>query len=174
MPTVALAFTLDRPVVTVQPFQFTGTPVRQITDLAGECAVALSRLRGVIVGTPRDARYLVRGNIKANEVGRMWVTVRLLDAASGRFLWADTWEGEREESFVFENRVAHRITAKLQAAIRNVEIERAFRKKPEELTAWCRWRPKPACIRRRMPAGSLLPALALAGGGASNGLLMLS
>jgi AraC-like DNA-binding protein/tetratricopeptide (TPR) repeat protein len=136
MATVALPFTLDRPVVTVQPFQFTGTPVRQITDLAGECAVALSRLRGVIVGTPRDARYLVRGNINANEMGRMWVTVRLLDAASGRFLWADTWEGEREGSFVFEDRVAHRITAKLQAAILDVEIERASRKEPEELTAW--------------------------------------
>ena len=38
----------------------------------------------------------------------------------------------------------------------------------------CRWRPEPASIRRRMPAGSLLPALALAGRGVSTGLPMLS
>jgi len=38
----------------------------------------------------------------------------------------------------------------------------------------CRWRPESASIRRRMPAGSLVPALAPAGGGVSIGLPMLS
>src|SRR5208283_4144371 len=37
----------------------------------------------------------------------------------------------------------------------------------------CRWRPESASIRRRMPAGSLVPALAPAGGGVSIGLPML-
>ena len=134
--TLAIPFAFDRPVVAVLPFRFFGFPVRQRADLADEIALALSRLRYVTVGTPHDARYHVRGKVNANEAGRMRVMVTLSDAGSGRFLWADTWEGERDETLAFEARVADRITAKLQAAIRGVETERAWRREPEELTAW--------------------------------------
>ena len=135
-PSLALPFAADRPAVAVLPFRFTGPPVRDAADLAEEFAFALSRLRWLTVGAPHDARYHLRGSVHAGEAGQLRVKVTLLDAKDGRYLWADLWTGEREDTFTFEERVAHRITAKLESVIRELEIGRAWRKEPEELTAW--------------------------------------
>lgn len=134
--TSTLAFTFDRPIASVLPFRFEGAPVHQGADLAGEVAMALSRTRSVTIGPPRDARYHVRGKVRTNEAGRLRITVTLLDAASGRCLWADNWTGERDETFAFEEQAAHRLATKLRAVIGGVEIERAWRKEPEQLKSW--------------------------------------
>ena len=135
-PSLALPFATDRPVVAVLPFRFTGTPVPHAADLAGECAFALARLRWLTVGPPHNARYQLRGTVHASETGQLRIKVVLLDAQNGRYLWADLWTGEREDTFTFEERAAHRIAAKLQSVIRDIETDRAWRTEPEELTAW--------------------------------------
>ena len=135
-PSLALPFATDRPVIAVLPFRFTGTPVHHAADLAGECAFALARLRWLTVGPPHDARYHLRGAVHASEAGQLRIKVTLLDGQNSRTLWADLWTGEREDTFVFEERAAHRIAAKLQSVIRSIEIDRAWRKEPEERTAW--------------------------------------
>lgn len=135
-PALALPLASDRPIVAVLPFGVAGSAVRHAPDLAEDLATALWRLHWVNVGTPRDARYHVHGSIRTNETDLLRITVTLLDAATGRCLWADTWEGERDDTFAFEERVAHRITGKLGSALRDAEIQRACLKEPEALTAW--------------------------------------
>ncbi len=88
------------------------------------------------MGSRRDAHYHVHGSVRTDESGQLRITVTLLDAASTRCLWADTWNGEPDTAFAFQERVAHRITAKLRTALRDAEIERAWHREPEELTAW--------------------------------------
>jgi len=123
-------------VVAVLPFRFTGPPVRDAADLAEEFAFALARLRWLTVGTPHDARYHLCGTVHSGEAGQLRIKLTLLNAQNGRCLWADLWTGEREDTFTFEEQVAQRITVKLQSVIRGLEIDRAWRKEPEELTAW--------------------------------------
>ena len=135
-PSLALPFAADRPVVAVLPFRFTGPPVRDAADLAEEFAFALARLRWLTVGTPHDARYHLCGTVHSGEAGQLRIKLTLLNAQNGRCLWADLWTGERENTFTFEEQVAQRITVKLQSVIRGLEIDRAWRKEPEELTAW--------------------------------------
>jgi AraC-like DNA-binding protein/tetratricopeptide (TPR) repeat protein len=135
-PALVLPLAFDRPVVAVLPFRFAGADPRQASDLAGEVALALTRSRSVSVGPARDARYHLRGDVKTNDTGQMRATVTLLDAASERRLWADTWEGQREDTLAFEARVAQRLAAKLPTVVGGVEIERASRKEPEKSTAW--------------------------------------
>jgi hypothetical protein len=62
--------------------------------------------------------------------------VTLREAASERLLWADALTCKKEETAGFVDSVAGRVTAKLQSVIRELEIDRAWRKEPEELTAW--------------------------------------
>ena len=133
---LALPFADDRPVVAVLPFRFTGLHLRHGADLAEEFAFALMRLRWLTVGTRHDARYHVHGTVHVGEVDQLRIKITLLHAQNGRCLWADRWTGERQDTFTFEEQVAQRITAKLQSVIRELEIDRAWRKEPEELDAW--------------------------------------
>ena len=136
LPSLALPFAANRPAVAILPFRFTGPPVRHAADLAEEFAFALMRHRWLSVGTPRDARYHVHGTVHTGEAGQLRIKITLSHARNGRCLWADLWTGEREDTFTFEEQVAQRITAKLQSVIRELEIDLAWRKEPEELTAW--------------------------------------
>src|SRR5260370_10333252 len=62
--------------------------------------------------------------------------IRLLDAASGRYLWADRWDGGGSELFEFEERVAERIAAAIQQPMREAEIDRVRRQDAAQLNAW--------------------------------------
>ena len=135
-PSLALPLANDRPVVAVLPFRVAGPAEHHAGDLAEELAMALASRRSVIVGAPADARYHVHGRVQANEAGQSRIIVRLLDAATARCLWADAWNGEPDDAFAFEQRVAQRIATKFQSVLRDAETERACRKEPEELTAW--------------------------------------
>jgi tetratricopeptide (TPR) repeat protein len=60
----------------------------------------------------------------------------LLEAASGRYLWADRWHGDEEDRFAFEERVAAEAARAIERAVREAEIDRARRAAPERLGAW--------------------------------------
>jgi adenylate cyclase len=126
----------DRPMVAVLPFELQTADPRRAAGIGEEIALALCRLRWIGVGPPHGARYHLRGSVREDAAGMLRVRVVLLDAASGRYLWADAWNGEPADGAAFEERVARAVAEKLQASLRNAEIERACRKEPEELTAW--------------------------------------
>jgi AraC-like DNA-binding protein len=127
---------IDRPIVAVLPFRIAAALPSLGAGLDEEIAIALRRRRSVAVGTPYTARYRVRGNVRTTDAGELRITVALFDAASGRWLWADAWEGAREDALAFEARVADGIATKLQNALRDAELARARRREPEERTAW--------------------------------------
>jgi tetratricopeptide (TPR) repeat protein len=60
----------------------------------------------------------------------------LLDVASGRYLWADSWEGRLDDVFAFEDRVSVRLARLLQPIVRDAEIDRAQCRDPDQLDAW--------------------------------------
>ena len=125
---------LDRPTIAVLPFTSSGPP-GPASLLSDEIAVALSRRRDLTVISPYRAEYHVRGTVHALESGDVRVVVTLREATSDRLLWADAWNGRDEGTVGFEERIAERVTKKLLTTIYHVELDRAWRKEPSDLTA---------------------------------------
>ncbi len=133
-PPVASAH--DRPAVAVRPFELFGDQARHAAGLAEEIAAALLRLRCIVVSTISKARYHLGGTVRGDGGDHLRVTVTLGDAAAGRMLWADHWDGRCDGVFELQERVALGVARALEPALRDAEIERACRTEPEQLTAW--------------------------------------
>jgi len=104
--------------------------------MAEEVAHAIMRLRWVVVATPTHARYHLRGKVRGDQTGRLRVTLTLIDAATGRHLWADRFDGDCVDAFELEERVAVRVAAAIQPALRQAEADRALRQDSAHLSAW--------------------------------------
>jgi adenylate cyclase len=133
---VSFPLSLDRPAVSVFPFDFIGDGARGPTAIPEEIAARLCRNRSIAIAEPGHARYQLRGKVQADRAGRLRVIVMLIDAVTHRYIWADRWEGDASESFAFEERVAARAAASIERSVRNAEIDRACRKDPGQLNAW--------------------------------------
>jgi tetratricopeptide (TPR) repeat protein len=67
----------------------------------------------------------------------MRVIVRLLDVATGRYLWAAAWDGgDVRDPIGFEERVARGVARAIQPVLRDAEIDRATHRARGDLTAW--------------------------------------
>jgi adenylate cyclase len=83
----------------------------------------------------RSAPYRLVGRL--SQAGdRLRVIVGLFDAASERQLWGDSFDGERADLFRLQDRVVQGVTRAILPNIRDAEIERARRKRPEDLDAY--------------------------------------
>lgn len=114
---------------------------------------ALSRFREFAVTAPRTTalgengatiqqiaanlgvRYLLR--CAAQQAGdRFRISVHLLDGQSALELWAKRFDGTISEVFDFEDRIAESVAGFVGPAISRAEIERARRKRPDNLDAY--------------------------------------
>jgi adenylate cyclase len=68
--------------------------------------------------------------------GRVRITVQLIDVTSGAHVWADRVDGTLEDVFDLQDRITEQVAGALQPSIRLAEIERARRKRPQDLGAY--------------------------------------
>ena len=127
---------IERPALAVLPFDLVGPEARHAAGMAEEIAAALMRLRWIAVTAPGNAQYHLHGKVRDDGKGRLRLTVTLVDAATGRHLWADRWDGERDDAFAFEERAATCIASAIQPSLRHAEIDRAWCEDPARLSAW--------------------------------------
>lgn len=142
---------LDRPAVSVYPFDLIGTHARGASTVADEICAALLRKRSIAVGAPGATRYHLCGKIRDDGGKRVRIMVMLSDAATGRHIWVDRWDGELDDIFAFEERVATQVAAAVERSLRAAEIERVRHKDPGELGAWeltIKAFPRALCIER--------------------------
>lgn len=132
---LAFAPTAERPTLAVLPFAASGTAGPSAQGLADELAVALVRLRSVAVVAPEHARYRLQGSLRGDG-RRLAATFRLVEAATGRLLWAERFDGPAEDVFALEERIAHGVVRALTPCLRNAEIERTLARDPAELSAY--------------------------------------
>jgi AraC-like DNA-binding protein/tetratricopeptide (TPR) repeat protein len=136
-PLARLVSSVERPSLTLLPFELVGHETSGCAGIGEEIARALLRLRWITVSTSaRNARYRLSGKVRGDGSGRLRVTVILTDGRTGQMLWADHWDGRREEALEFEGRVAGRVAGAIEPALRRVEIDRASRQDPDQLSAW--------------------------------------
>jgi adenylate cyclase len=67
---------------------------------------------------------------------RVRITGQLIDATSGTHLWADRFDGSLEDVFDLQDKVASSVAGVIEPTLRQAEIERARRKRPDSLDAY--------------------------------------
>jgi TolB-like protein len=87
------------------------------------------------IATELGVRYLVYGSVR-----RLAKTLRigaeLVEAATGRDLWADHFEGSGEDLFEFQTRIAARLSAAIDAGVEEAEIASAAKRPTRMLSAY--------------------------------------
>jgi adenylate cyclase len=67
---------------------------------------------------------------------RLRITVQLIETASGAHLWADRFDGAIDDIFDLQDRITEHVAGALQPSIRQAEIERSRRKRPQDHGAY--------------------------------------
>src|SRR5262249_48841185 len=147
----------DKPSIAVLPFQnMSGDPEQEYfaDGMVEEIITSLSRIRWLFViarnssftykGQPVDVkrvsrelgvRYVLEGSVR-KAGGRVRITAQLIDALSGTHLWADRFDSSLEDVFELQDGIAISAAGVIEPTLRQAEIERARRKRPDNLDAY--------------------------------------
>jgi TolB-like protein len=80
-------------------------------------------------------RYALEGSVRKAEK-RVRITGQLIDAESGKHIWADRFESSLEDIFELQDQMAHSVVGAIAPRLEQAEIERAKRKPTESLSAY--------------------------------------
>ena len=87
------------------------------------------------VGRELGVRYVVEGSLrKAGSLVR--ISCQLVEAASGRHLWADRFDGTPGDSFDLQDKITESVIGSVEPVLRVAEVERAQRKPEAELDVY--------------------------------------
>jgi adenylate cyclase len=87
------------------------------------------------IGQELGVRYVLSGNVRRVET-RLRITVQLADVESGSVIWADRHDGDFSDLFDLQERIATRIVWSLAPHVREAELKRGLRKRPENMNAY--------------------------------------
>lgn len=147
----------NKPSIAVLPFDnVSGDPDQEYfaDGMAEDIITALSRFRWFLViarnssfiykgrkvdvrqiGRELGVRYVLEGSVRKGG-DRLRITAQLIEAANGGHLWADKYNGTVEDVFDLQDQIAEGVVGAIEPSIRRAEIERARRKRPENLDAY--------------------------------------
>jgi len=152
------AFALpDQPSIAVLSFANIGGDPEQeyfADGMAEEITTALSRCKWLFViarnsaftykgkavdvrqiGQELGVRYVLEGSVR-RAGGRLRFTGQLVDATSGRHIWADRFEGDMSNVFDLQDRFTESVVAAIEPRLQLAEIERLKHKSPVNLDAY--------------------------------------
>jgi adenylate cyclase len=147
----------DKPSIAVLPFQnLSGDPDQEYfaDGVVEEIISALSRIRSLFViarnstftykGRTIDlkrvsrelgVRYVLEGSVRRSGE-RVRITAQLINGQDGTHIWSDRYDGRMADIFDLQDQITERIVGALEPTIRSVEVERARRKRPDNLDAY--------------------------------------
>jgi adenylate cyclase len=80
-------------------------------------------------------RYILEGSIR-RRAPKLRITAELLDAANDRMLWGEKFDGNEDEIFEFQDRIATSIPAEIEPKVYKAETARALIKPTDSLDAY--------------------------------------
>jgi adenylate cyclase len=87
------------------------------------------------IGRELGVRYILEGSSRrAGE--RVRVTAQLVDAETGRHLWAERYDRELADLFAVQDEIVARVVGAIEPEMLKTETLRARQKSPQDLTAW--------------------------------------
>ena len=147
----------DKPSIAVLPFQNMSQDPEQeyfADGIAEDIITALSRVgwffviarnssftfKGRAVDVKQVARalgvrYVLEGSVRKGGQ-RLRVTAQLIDAATGNHIWADRYDGGLDDVFDLQDRITESVVGAIEPKLRNFEVGRALRKRPDSLDAY--------------------------------------
>jgi len=153
-PTPALS---DKPSIAVLPFDNVSDDPDQeyfADGMAEDIITALSRFHLFLViarnssfiykgrnvdirqiGRELDVRYVLEGSVR-KDGDRLRISVQLIETANGSHLWAEKYDAVAENVFDLQDRIVEGVVSAVAPSIQQAEIERARRKRPENLDAY--------------------------------------
>jgi adenylate cyclase len=147
----------DKPSIAVLPFNnMSGDPEQEyfVDGLVEDIITGLSRFKSLFViarnstftykGKPVDirqigrelgVRYVLEGSVR-KATNRLRISGQLIDASTGRHLWADHFDGLLEDIFELQDQVTASVVGAIAPKLEQAEIERAMHKPTESLDAY--------------------------------------
>jgi len=87
------------------------------------------------IGRQLHAQFVVRGSVR-RAGSRMRLNVQLIDASTGRHLWAQHYDRQLEDLFTVQDEVTETVVSTLAGRVEAAGLARARRKPPESLDAY--------------------------------------
>jgi adenylate cyclase len=87
------------------------------------------------VSADLGVRYVVEGSVR-KDAGRVRISAQVVDAETGRHVWAKTYDRELKDIFAVQDEITTAIAAAMFPELLQSESARALRKEPADLTAW--------------------------------------
>jgi adenylate cyclase len=147
----------DKPSIAVLPFQnMSGDPEQEFfaDGVVEDIITLLSKSHGLFViarnstftykgravdikrvGEELRVRYVLEGSVR-KAGSRVRVTAQLIEAASGRHLWAEHYDRDLADIFAVQDEITQTVMIAIAPAIAETERQRAMRKLPGSLDAW--------------------------------------
>jgi TolB-like protein/Flp pilus assembly protein TadD len=147
----------DKPSIAVLPFaNLSNDPEQEYfaDGVVEEITLGLSRMRWLLViarnssftfkgravdvkqvGRDLGVRYVLEGSVR-KAANRLRIAAQLIDAGNGAHLWADRFEGDLEDIFDLQDRVAGNVVSAIAPKLEQSEIARAKSKPTENLDAY--------------------------------------
>jgi adenylate cyclase len=147
----------DRPSIAVLPFtNLSGNPEQDyLADgMVEDIITGLSRIKWLFViarnssfaykgkavnvkqaGRELGVRYILEGSVRKAS-SRVRVTGQLVEAETGRHVWADRYDRTLDDVFVIQDELTMSVVAAIEPSLRQAEIERVKRKRPDSLDAY--------------------------------------
>jgi adenylate cyclase len=147
----------DKPSIAVLPFQnMSGDPDQEyfVDGIVEDIITGLSRMKWLFVtarnssftykgravdvikvGRELGVRYVLEGSLrKAGE--RVRVSAQLIETATGSHVWAERYDYPVGDIFALQDEITLSVVGAIEPSLRQAEIERAKRKRPENLDAY--------------------------------------
>jgi len=154
VPALALP---DKPSIAVLPFQNMSGDAEQeyfADGMAEDIITALSRFKSLFViarnssftykgksvdikqvGRELGVRYVLEGSVR-KAGNRVRITGQLIEATTGRHLWADKFDGALEDVFGLQDQVTTSVVGLIAPTLEQAEIERAKQKPTDRLDSY--------------------------------------
>jgi adenylate cyclase len=87
------------------------------------------------VGRALGVRYVLAGSLRKAD-DRLRINAQLIDAESGRHVWANHYDRNLPDIFVLQDEISEAVTTAIAPVIAGAEQQRAIRRRPENLDAW--------------------------------------
>ena len=87
------------------------------------------------VGRDLGVRYVLEGSVR-KAAGRVRITAQLVEPESTRHIWAERYDRAIDDIFALQDDITMSTVAAIEPSLRQAEIERVKRKRPDNLDAY--------------------------------------
>jgi adenylate cyclase len=87
------------------------------------------------VGRELGMRYVLEGSVR-KAGGRVRITGQLVEGETGVHIWAERYDSPLDDIFALQDEITLNVVGAIEPNLRDAEIERVKRKRPENLDAY--------------------------------------